>query len=102
MDSLSTPFKKINEFQLFCDALRSLSHRSPADMSNIISQLSEDRKKKISEIYQLQTINIKEKNGEEQQVTRRIVTVKRRRPAGAGAAGDLQPAPKKQIELPPQ
>jgi len=42
MDMLTSPFKSINGHEVFCDALKTLSHRSPDDMNNILSQLTEE------------------------------------------------------------
>ena len=82
---LKAPVKDSEPYGIFCNALRSLSQRSPGEINNIINQLEPQQKKFIGELFQAKKIEVTQNNGEQVTVTRRIVKVQRRtKPATKG------------------
>ena len=79
---MKSPFKTEDENMLFCAALRSLSQRSPEDINNIIAGFSEANKAKVTDLLSKTQFKFIDKQGQVQQVQRKIVKVKRR--AGEG------------------
>ena len=47
MDMLNSPFKQVDEFELFKRSLNTLHSRDPPYMNNVISQLSEQDRKHL-------------------------------------------------------
>ena len=77
MDLLNAPFKKCDEFAIFNQQLRQLHAKDPAYINNLVAQLSDEERKFLKEHVETKRIKIAHK-GVEQEVARRIITVKRR------------------------
>jgi len=85
MDVLESPLQKVDTRLKFCDALRSLSQKSPADLQNLVNALPPKQKKFVMESFQAQSVQLS--GGENKTATRRIVKVVRR----TGAQQQAQP-----------
>ena len=88
MDLLNAPFKKMDEFATFNEALTTLYRKDPQYINNLIAQLPEDEKKFLKEHTETKRIKIEHK-GIETDVARRIIKVKRRGGVGSGLAGQV-------------
>lgn len=91
---LKTPFSKVNETQVFQQAVKSLGARAPAEMNQIFQQFDAEKKKKMREILQSAQIDVVDGKGGVEQVQRRIVRVVKR---GGGAQDGAR-----RLELPVQ
>lgn len=88
MDLLNAPFKKMDEFLAFNEALSTLYGRDPQYINNLIAQLPEEEKKFLKEHTETKRIKIEHK-GIETEVARRIIKVKRRGGVGSGLTGPV-------------
>lgn len=86
MDLLNAPFKKVDEFIIFNEALSTLYRKDPQYINNLIAQLPDNDKKFLKEHTETKRVKIEHK-GVETNVARRIIKVKRRGGVGSGAAG---------------
>lgn len=77
MDLLQTPMLKVDEFKSFQQVMDTLHKKDPVYINNILGQLTEQEKKILQEHMQTQRIKI-ESNGQEAEVARRVIKVKRR------------------------
>ena len=75
---LKSPFKTEDENTIFCTALRSLASRSPEDINAIISEFGPENKAKVTDLLSKTQFKFVDKQGQVQQVQRKIVRVKRR------------------------
>ena len=90
---MKSPFKTEDENMLFCSALRSLSQRSPEDINNIIAGFSEANKAKVTDLLSKTQFKFVDKQGQVQQVQRKIVRVKRKALNAGVPPGMFQPQP---------
>ena len=86
MDLLVAPFKKMDEFFVFNQALRKLHSKDQIFVNNIVSHLTEKEKKFLKEHIETKRIKISNQ-GVETDVARRIIKVKRRGGNGQGGFG---------------
>lgn len=63
MDMLKCPIKNEDETKVFKEVLQSLSNRAPAEMNNIISQMSEVNKKRIRSLLSTAMIEVTDQTG---------------------------------------
>ena len=60
---LKCPIKNEDETKVFKEVLQSLSNRAPAEMNNIISQMSEVNKKRIRSLLSTAMIEVTDQTG---------------------------------------
>ena len=87
IDMMKCPIKTEDENTIFCTALRSLSQRSPQDINDIISGFSPENKSKVTDLLSKTQFKFVDKQGQVQQVQRKIVRVKRRGGANGPSPG---------------
>ena len=85
MEYLQCPMKKEDETKVFKETLQSLSARSPAEMKNLLQQMSDVNQKNVRKLLTSATVKYSDESGSEQSVARRIVRVVRNRPAAGQA-----------------
>ena len=78
LDILKCPIKNEDETKIFKEVLQSLSARAPADMNQIIQQMSEVNKKRIRKLLTTASVEYVDEQGVKHNVARRIVKVMRR------------------------
>ena len=78
MDLLQAPFKKADEVGIFSTQLKTLHGKDPTYINNLIAQLNESEKTFLKQLFETKRIEIVGKGGAKTEVTRRIITVKRR------------------------
>jgi hypothetical protein len=83
---LMTDIKKIDHNETFCTSLRSLGERSPDYINSVISNFSPEHKKFVSDLLQTRKIIIAKPDGGQEEVSRKLVKVKRRIQPGSQAA----------------
>ena len=90
-DPLDCPLKSEDETKTFKEMLQSLSARAPAEMGNILRQLTPENQTRVRSLLQTTNIQYQDEEGNQQSVARRIVRVVRRAaPAQANGAPNTQ------------
>lgn len=77
IDLLKTPMQKVDEFKSFQQVMEALHKKDPVYINNLVGQLTEQEKKILQEHMKTQRIKI-ESNGQEAEVARKVIKVKRR------------------------
>lgn len=66
MDTMKTPIKADDENQIFCNALRSLQQRSPAEINEILNSFEQSKKSKVADLLSKTQFKFIDKQGQVQ------------------------------------